>query len=130
MVKTLSALLSIKVLMIQKQHKVLYTKITINFGEFEHFLMDELVLESLLSKESPSIIFGREGFFEDFLKRHEKYLLFTSYDKQMLKNIGIRVSALLDELSSEGKVLLPEITMCVKDVDGKLIIGKSRRYCN
>jgi len=101
------------------------TKIGINFGEFEHFLMDELVLESLLSKESPSIIFGREGFFEDFLKRHEKYLLFTSYDKQMLKNIGIRVSALLDELSSEGKVLLPEITMCVKDVDGKLIIGRA-----
>lgn len=108
-----------------EESKSKLTQISINFGEFEHFLQDEIILESLLSKESPSIVFSREGFFEDFLKRHEQYLLFTSYDKQTLKNIGTRLAAILDELTAEGKVVLPEISICVKDVDGKLVIGRA-----
>jgi hypothetical protein len=101
------------------------TKLGATFGEFEHALMEEIIMESLETGQPPIIAFTNPEFFDKFFKENEDFLaLLNSYDKNMLRNIGLQVASYLNEFHNEGMMLIPETGLGVRDVDGKMVLGR------
>lgn len=99
-------------------------RIGANTGNFFHYLLEEIQMEFAKNQTAPSITVTREGFFEDFYQKNKHLLEYKDLDVNMVKNMAIRMASFVDNLVAEGNIILPEIELGVKDVDGKLVIGR------
>jgi hypothetical protein len=95
-----------------------------SFGEFYHMFLEELQFEYMKSNRSPSTVFSDPSWFDEFYEKHKDLIKFDKFDKQVVRQIAGQLAAKLDALTSEGKIILPEIEIAVKDQSGKIVIGR------
>jgi hypothetical protein len=100
------------------------TKLGANYGNFYHYLMEELQEEYAKTGTSPAVIMASSEFFDNFFKKNQKLLMFRDYDKQTIKNAAIEIASQMGTLISNGKLLLPEISIAVEDLNGNLVLGR------
>jgi len=100
------------------------TEIGSNFGNFFHYLLEDIQMEYATSGVAPIIIYSKDEFFDAFYEKNKSLLGFKNLDKNIIKSIGLEMVSYVNTLLREGKVLLPEVEIGVTDVDGKLVLGR------
>lgn len=104
--------------------KTKVAEIGASFGEFYHYLMEQLQDDYMTTNNAPIIIFSDPKWFDKFFEKNKSLIKFDNYDKEALRKIGNLLAAKLNTYVIDGKVLLPEIAIAAKDVDGKLVLGR------
>ena len=100
------------------------TKLGANYGNFFHYLVESLQEEYGKTGAIPSVTMASSKFFEEFFKNNKDLIMFTDYDKEMLRSTGIEIAAQMSTLIANGKVILPEISIAVEDLNGNLVLGR------
>lgn len=100
------------------------TKLGANYGNFYHNLMEELQNEYAKTGTSPAVIMSSTEFFNNFYKKNKDLLMFRNFDKETIKNAAVEIASQMGSLVANGKLLLPEISIAVEDLNGNLVLGR------
>lgn len=112
------------------------TDIAANFGNFFHEMLNDIQIAYMRSGDSPAVIYNKEletevdgkkvksSFFDQFFEKHKDMIQYDTFDKQMLRDIGARLISTVDSYLLGDNILLPEISLAVEDVDGKIVLGR------
>jgi len=93
------------------------------FGSFLHILIEDLQNDYMETKKSPFAVYTRE-WFDKFYNRNKEQIKFKDMNPDALYNIGLELTGFINGYVMEGKMLLPEIALAVRDVEGQLVIGR------
>jgi hypothetical protein len=95
-----------------------------NFGNFYHYLLEELQEEYINTGKAPIIIMSDPAFFDNFFKKNERLIKFSDFDKDTLRNAALELAGQMSSILSDGKIILPEISIAVQDLNGNMVLGR------
>lgn len=100
------------------------TKLGANFGNFFHYMVEELQNEYAKGGVKPNITLSTTDFFDKFYAKNKDLIMFKDYDVNVLRNAAIEIATSMSNLLSENKVLLPEISVVQQDLNGNYVLGR------
>jgi len=102
----------------------LVTEIGANFGNFFHYMIEEIQADYIKTGKAPSVIYSKQDWFDKYYEKYKYLIKFEKPDLEMLRAIGSELSSNMNTLLKQGSILLPEISIGVEDVGGKIVLGR------
>jgi len=93
------------------------------FGNFLHMILEDIQNDYMETGKAPFAIYNRE-WFDKFYEKNKGLIKFKDMDPTILYNIGLELAGVINGYVIEGKMLLPEITIAKRDVEGQMVIGR------